>query len=112
MKKRFSYVSNSSTSSFIMSGTKINTKNFNDDEMDNLYENFTVLNQEDFDLENDEVIVGKSLLSWDDGDGITEYSAEEFLEKLEAIKIKLLDSLKDSNLKKEEIKIYVGTKMC
>ena len=111
MKKHTNFVSNSSSSSFIMSGIKINTKNLNDEEIEDLYNNFSILNQEDIDLEQNELIIGKSLFSWDDSQ-IETYSYEDFLEKLEKKKIEVLECLQKYNSDGEKPKIYIGTKRC
>jgi hypothetical protein len=102
MKFRSGFVSNSSSSSFILVGVSFSSDEYEalpDDVRENLEDNFYVYD------EVDEYLVGSKIASWDEEDGISESgSAQEFIEEMQQVQADLLKVLPSD----KKINIYTG----
>jgi len=108
MKIRSGFVSNSSTSSFVLLGYKLENKSeifekMTDDERDDFYDRDDVLT----DGNSGTIWIGETLAREKDGCQMSsaEFSMEELQQKAIAI-------MKKNGVELDKIKLYVGTRGC
>lgn len=114
MKIRTGFVSNSSSSSFVVLGFPVPCPR-DYDEAYALTEEIEKLDVGTFmDFENDTIYVGKTLMTWD-GEGdcstVDAFSVEEYIGKINSNE-KLAEYMKRKGFQMGEMKIYGGTIAC
>lgn len=108
MKIRNGFVSNSSSSSFVVAGFEVNPETEFDDDW---YENYSVLNSSDYDIEDGKVVLGVEIFSIDDC-GLIDCDSldlEELSDKLKELK----EKCEKANIEVlSKGKLYGGVKVC
>ena len=109
MKFRNGFVSNSSSSSFVILGFKLETSGLSDEESDKQYDKICELRDQGKALTDDgRAFIGKILSV--DSDGCGDLNNDEFsLTSLVEESVKIAN---EHNVGIEEIKLYMGTRQC
>ena len=107
MKSRSGFVSNSSTSSFILVGFEITSDDFEGTKYEGSeLETYEIAEEVGLEYQYDGEIMGKYVASWDDYDTTSfEFSVNE----LNDLKVKVEEGMKKLGLEKE-IKFFAGTR--
>ena len=106
MKIRNSFVSNSSTSSFVLVGCSTNGLDFTEDDADKFFNGG--YDPVEFDSESE--LIGIDVLHLSDEDGIEEIKIETLLENIREAKIQLKKFFDSIDKQMPEIKLYGGVR--
>jgi len=115
MKKRQGFVSNSSSSSFVVIGYGFEEDFFEDSDvaLEDIYDNFKVLQNGDADIPEGLIVVGFNMFEIDSETSMidnAQYKLQDVVDKIVDIKKKLLDlDIEEEDLPEPEI--YAGVKM-
>jgi hypothetical protein len=105
MKKRVGFVSNSSTSSFVVVGIPFDESKYDENQIDDLQDVYTILWDGGEDGV-DETIIGIAIADGDEtdfgGDTLTFDDLNNMVEKL----------VKEFGVNSKDVKIYSGVRMC
>jgi hypothetical protein len=108
MKIRKSFVSNSSTSSFILVGCKADDLHLTREEEEKIYDDeYTPIR-----LCNDGELLGVELASWSDDDGIEEIDFEVLSKYVDDSRKTIEEFCKNKNISAPKIKVYAGIEAC
>ncbi len=107
MRRRSGFVSNSSSSSFVLVGYHLNI--LEDEQYEKACDNFTLFHSNDKTM-----VIGAEIYTFSDDCEYINLSTNEFLEKISKEKEKLIKFLKENNIEfeKEKDQIFMGTRMC
>jgi hypothetical protein len=108
MKIRLGFVSNSSTSSFILVGCSTRGIDIPEEEAEKFYNG----EYEDVEYDSANGFIGIDIFSWDDSGGTEEISLEELVKTKEKLETKIKKVFEKMGKEVPPIKVFAGVRSC